>query len=196
MKPLDRLLQRWRIVIAAPWIGSGARVLDIGSADGALFDHLRRRGATGVGIDPNSPLVPRADGVRLIRGLFPADAPDGPFDAITMLAVLEHLPAASHAAVVGATARLLRDGGRLIVTVPEPAVDRIVHLLQRLRLAEGMSLEEHHGFSTAQTRTMFEPVGFALLRHRRFQLGLNNLFVFERRATEQAAPAPGSDDAR
>jgi len=196
MKPLDRLLQRWRIAVAAPWVRSGSRVLDIGSADGALFDQLRRRGATGIGIDPNSSLIPRADGVRLIRGLFPADAPDGPFDAITMLAVLEHLPAASHAAVVGATARLLRDGGRLIVTVPEPAVDRIVHLLQRLRLAEGMSLEEHHGFSTAQTRTMFEPVGFVLLKHRRFQLGLNNLFVFERRVTKQAAPARRSDDAR
>jgi 2-polyprenyl-3-methyl-5-hydroxy-6-metoxy-1,4-benzoquinol methylase len=180
MKALDRILQRWRIAVAAPWIPAGARVLDVGCADGALFDLLRDRIAGGVGIDPDLPITPTREGVRLVRGLFPADAPDERFDAITMLAVIEHLPASSYAAVGDAAARLLRDGGRLIATVPEPAVDRVVEFLQMVRLAEGMSLHEHHGFSTAQTRTIFEPAGFRLLRHRRFQLGLNNLFVFER----------------
>ncbi|HAF11486.1 MAG TPA: hypothetical protein DCK98_15590 [Chloroflexi bacterium] len=182
LKALDRFLQRWRISVAAPWIPSGARVLDVGCADGALFDVLRDRIAGGVGIDPDAATTRTREGVRLVRGLFPADTPDERFDAITMLAVIEHLPDSSYAAVGGAAARLLRDGGRLIATVPEPAVDRIVELLQVLRLAEGMSLEEHHGFATAQTPGIFEPAGFRLLAHRRFQLGLNNLFVFERRA--------------
>ncbi|HEV2011281.1 MAG TPA: class I SAM-dependent methyltransferase, partial [Candidatus Limnocylindria bacterium] len=145
MKALDRLLQRWRIAVAAPWIPSGARVLDVGCADGALFDLLRDRVAGGVGIDPDAPQTSETsatrtrEGVRLVRGLFPADTPDERFDAITMLAVIEHLPASSYASVGSAAARLLGEGGRLIATVPEPAVDRIVELLQRLRLAEGMS---------------------------------------------------------
>jgi len=168
--------------MAAPWIPSGSRVLDVGCADGALFDVLDDRIAGGVGIDPDAPLKRTAERVRFVRGLFPANAPDELFDAITMLAVIEHMPTSSLAAVSRAAARLLRDGGRLIATVPEPAVDRIVELMQRLHLAEGMSLEEHHGFATAQTRSIFEPAGFRLVRHRRFQLGLNNLFVFERRA--------------
>lgn len=71
-------------------------------------------------------------------------------------------------------------GGRIIATVPEPAVDRIVDVLLRLGLADGMALHEHHGFSPSETRAIFEPAGFRLLAHRRFQLGLNNLFVFER----------------
>ena len=175
------MLQRWRIAVAAPWIPDGARVLDVGCADGAIFRVLRTRIAGGVGIDPDAVASEHA-GVRLVRGLFPDDAPDERFDAITMLAVIEHLPASSHAAVGTATARHLAPGGRLIVTVPEPAVDRIVELLQRLRLAEGMSLHEHHGFKTSGTAAIFVPAGFRLLHHRRFQLGLNNLFVFERRA--------------
>ncbi len=160
-------------------------MLDVGCAEGALFDLLRGRIAGGVGIDPDAPppgTARQREGVHLVRGLFPADAPDQKFDAITMLAVVEHLPASSYAATGAAAARLLRDGGSLIVTVPEPVVDHIVKLLQRLRLAEGMSLHEHHGFLTAQTRAIFEPAGFQLIRHRRFQLGLNNLFVFERRS--------------
>ena len=157
-------------------------MLDVGCADGALFDRLRDQIAGGVGIDPDAEPTAVRDGVRLMRGLFPDDAPDERFDAITMLAVIEHLPASSYPAVGDVAARLLGEGGRLIATVPEPTVDRIVEFLQHLRLAEGMSLHEHHGFATAQTRTIFEPAGFRLLRHRRFQLGLNNLFVFERRA--------------
>jgi SAM-dependent methyltransferase len=180
LKPLDRSLQRWRISIAAAWIPAGARVLDVGCADGALFDVLADRVSGGVGIDPSAPATSMRPAVGFVRGLFPADAPDERFDAITMLAVLEHLPASSFAAIGAAAARLLREGGRLIVTVPEPAVDRIVELLQLLRLAEGMSLEQHHGFSPAETLGIFEPHGFRLVRHRRFQLGLNNLFVFER----------------
>jgi 2-polyprenyl-3-methyl-5-hydroxy-6-metoxy-1,4-benzoquinol methylase len=181
VKALDRVLQRWRIGVVASWIPQGARVLDVGCADGALFDALRHRIAGGVGIDPDTPATELRPGVRLVRGAFPGDAPDERFDAITMLAVIEHLPESSYEAVGQAAARLLRDGGRLIATIPEPAVDRIVALLQRLRLAEGMSLHEHHGFQTNGTRAIFEPAGFRLITHRRFQLGLNNLFVFERR---------------
>ena len=162
----------------------GSRVLDVGCADGALFSVLSDRISGGVGIDPDAaPGTPR-DGVRIGPGLFPADAPDERFDVITMLAVVEHLPLAAHAATGTAVARLLRPGGRLVITVPEPAVDRIVDRLARLRLADGMSLHEHHGFSTEETARIFEPHGLRLVTHRRFQLGLNNLFVFERRSPE------------
>lgn len=180
--------------MAAPWIPAGSRLLDVGCADGALFEVLRDRVAGGVGMDPDAPTTRAREGLRFVRGLFPADAPDERFDAVTMLAVIEHLPISSYAALGSTAARLLGEGGRLIVTVPEPAVDRIVELLQVLRLAEGMSLQEHHGFATSQTRAIFEPAGFRLLRHRRFQLRLNNLFVFERQAAACSDGKPSAGE--
>src|SRR5205823_3500813 len=92
VKLLDRLLQRWRIAKAAPYVARGARVLDVGCADGALF--------------------------------------------------------------------------------------RIVHALARVGLVAGMALHEHHGYAAQETPGRFADAGFSLERHERFQLGLNNLYVF------------------
>jgi len=52
-----------------------------------------------------------------------------------------------------------------------------------LRLIHGMSLEEHYGFKPEHTEQIFSVPQFKLLHKSTFQLGLNNLFVFEKIAT-------------
>lgn len=178
---LDRILQRWRIAKAARFIPPGARVLDIGSADGALFHHLGGKLGGGMGIDPTLRGPAKAGDVPLVAGFFPDDMPAvEAFDVITMLAVLEHFPASQHEALAGGCARFLKAGGKLIITVPSARVDQILKVLVALRLVHGMSLEEHHGYEVEQTPRVFAPPPFRLVWRRSFQLGLNNLFVFER----------------
>lgn len=176
----DRVLQRWRIAAAAAWIPAASRILDVGCGDGMLFRVLADRHRGGVGIDPTLTAETDSGSVRLIRGSFPDAVPHGTFDVVTMLAVIEHLPVEVLAITGPTTAQALRPGGRAILTVPAPTVDRIVDLLVRLRLAEGMTLHEHHGFDPAGVPSLFVPHGFRLLHHRRFELGLNHLYVFER----------------
>lgn len=120
------------------------------------------------------------DGARLFPGSFPDDLPAdvGTFDAITMLAVLEHIPLERQAALAESCRRFLRDRGRLVISVPSALVDPILDGLKGLRLIDGMSLEEHFGFEVDSTPRIFGQ--FHLLKRERFQLGLNNLFVFER----------------
>jgi 2-polyprenyl-3-methyl-5-hydroxy-6-metoxy-1,4-benzoquinol methylase len=181
MKSIDRLLQRWRISKARRFIKTGARVLDIGSADGALFRQLKISGAQGMGIDPTLKSNAVADGVPLIAGFFPKDIPVvEPFDVITMLAVLEHFPPAQYEDLRRGCVEFLKPGGRLIITVPSPAVDHILSALKFLKLIDGMSLEEHHGYEVNRTPEIFPAENFRLLKRATFQLGLNNLFVFER----------------
>ncbi|HUY36947.1 MAG TPA: class I SAM-dependent methyltransferase [Pirellulales bacterium] len=180
MKPLDRLLQSWRIAKILPFLNSGARVLDIGCADGAL---LRQAPALGeyVGVDPAIERTRHSDGGTLIKGTFPDDLPDGrAFDAITMLAVLEHIPAEAQGSLADACGRFLRPGGLALITVPSPWVDWVLAVLKFLRVIDGMSLEEHYGFDVRQVRAHFAAPAFQLVAHRRFQLGLNHLFVFRR----------------
>jgi hypothetical protein len=52
MKAPDRLLQFWRFSKVHPYIPRGARVLDIGCADGALFRLIENKIHEGVGLDP------------------------------------------------------------------------------------------------------------------------------------------------
>jgi hypothetical protein len=61
-------------------------------------------------------------------------------------------------------------------------VDRVLDVLIRLRVLDGMHEEEHHGFEASLTPGFFTAAGFELEKARRFQLGLNNLFVFRKPA--------------
>jgi len=181
MKRLDTILRDWRISKAVAFVRVGDRLLDVGCFD----DRLLRRAAPlvveGVGIDPLA--VPKCHrNTRVLRAEFPCSYvfPDESFDCITMVAVLEHVDDAERTAAE--CLRLLKPTGRLIVTVPSPNVDRILRLLQKLNLADGMSSEEHHGFDVHGVRSLFERVGLRLRVRRSFQLGLNHLFVFEKAA--------------
>jgi SAM-dependent methyltransferase len=183
LKPLDRFLQRWRLRRARPFVPAGSRVFDVGCADGELFTAWRGHIAGGMGVDPNLNQEVVGDGFRLLPGRFPAEVPQGEqFDVITMLAVLEHLSEAETAALPGACAALLTPSGRVVITVPSPRVDDILAVLLRLRLVAGQSLHEHHGFDPHDALTVFKPPVFGLVARRTFQLGLNNLFVFEKTA--------------
>jgi len=179
-KLLDRLLRNARIARARPYVAAGDTVLDVGCADGELFRRYRGHIGAGVGIEPALAERVAGDGYELLPGRFPDDVPAGMcFDVITMLAVLEHIQPPDQARLADACTDLLKPGGRLVITVPSPRVDDILHLLVRLRLISGMAAHEHYGFQPHHTPALFPEPRFRLIKRQRFQLGLNNLFVFE-----------------
>jgi 2-polyprenyl-3-methyl-5-hydroxy-6-metoxy-1,4-benzoquinol methylase len=183
MKFTDRYLQNRRIARVRRFIPPGAKILDIGSADGALFRQLGPVvGAGSIGVDPTLKASLMVNGAVLHPGFFPASVPDaaGPFDVITMLAVLEHFPEADYELLRKGCAAQLRTGGKLLITVPSPRVDYILKWLAFFRVIDGMSLEEHHGYEPGKTTGIFPPPQFRRVCHERFQLGLNHLFALER----------------
>ena len=186
MKPFDKLIRDWRISKAAPYVKTGSRVLDIGSADGALFQRYEPVMGEGLGIDSGLEQPIEGRNWRLIKGWFPEDLPDSePFDVITMLAVLEHIPPTEQATMAREVALRLKPGGHLVITVPSPMVDPIVDALIKLRVMRAVGFEQHWGFDPTTTPEVFAPGGLAVAKARRFQLGLNNLYVLRK---DQASP--------
>ncbi len=152
-------------------------MLDIGCHQGEMFRLLAGRIGQSVGIDPLARPVKGPD-FRLLAMGFSGQLPfpEASFDVITLLATLEHMQEKD--ALAESSRRLLVPLGRTVITVPQPAVEWLLGLLVATRLADGMSLEEHHGFNPADTERLFCSRGFTLEHHSRFQLGMNNLFVF------------------
>jgi len=147
--PVDRLLETLRFAKATPYIPRGARVLDIGTGDGAFLRHLTGHIRSGVGIDANLPRAAAIDTetCRLVRGTFPKDLKDaGPFDVITLLATVEHIPMDVLPTVASGCWEHLPPGGQVVITVQQPRMERFLDLLQRLGMVEGFSMDQHYGF--------------------------------------------------
>jgi SAM-dependent methyltransferase len=177
---VDNYLRDARVKRALRWIPAGSRVLDVGCFDGRLFDRLGSRLAFGVGVDTAIEEPVRADRYELIAGAFPLVRPDdGPFDVVTFLAVLEHVPSGEIDRWAQMCRALLVPGGRVVATVPSPAVDRILDVAIRLRIMDGMEADQHHGVAPDDIVGAFRRAGFEVITTQRFQVGLNNLFVLQ-----------------
>jgi len=96
---------------------------------------------------------------------------------IAALAVLEHIPVAEQSEFARACARHIAPAGRLAISVPSPMVDRIIGALKKARLLDGMHEDQHYGYDPELTPSIFAPHGFEVVHHRRFEFGLNHLFV-------------------
>jgi len=176
----DYLIQSWRFQLARRWIPLGSRVLDIGCHQGEFLKMLGQKISPSVGIDPLYHGNATSYGHQFLSQEFQEPLPfeDASFDVVVLLATIEHMQEKS--AVASEAKRLLRTDGLVIITTPSLYVDQILSFLLLIGLVDGMSLEEHHGFSPDDLPAIFTSKGFRLKTRLKFQLGLNNLYIFER----------------
>jgi Methyltransferase domain len=181
MNSVDRWLQRKRIAQALRWVPSGGSVLDVGCSDGALFRQGSSLIKSGIGVDTDEPHSWPDGPYEFRHGTFPDIITDSEvFDVIVMLAVVEHVSSDIRKTWATVVPGLLKQGGRLIMTVPAPMVDRILDVGIRFRLLHGMDVEHHHGLDPRVIPQEFACPPMRLLRQSKFEFGLNHLLVFER----------------
>lgn len=183
VKKLDIYLQIARIKKAIPFIRPGNNILDIGSGDGPLFRYLEKKKIqfTGIGLDPEVQFEIRTKNYSILKDKFPNDSiNERKFDLIIALAVLEHIPKDILGIFALNCNKHLEKGGFLVITVPSKWVDHILKMLISLRIIDGMKVEQHYGYNMDWTIPLFSESGFELVKHGKFQLGLNNLFVFRK----------------
>lgn len=143
------------------------RVLDVGCGGGASLYHLLREGWQLCGLEPDRACVERlrgALGIDVRQGVLRDRLFDPPFDVVTMIHVLEHVP--DPVADAAEVRRLLRPGGIFIVEVP--SADSYGFALLRERWP-GLDLPRHlNHFTAAALRRLLERSGFRVrAMHRR-----------------------------
>jgi cyclopropane fatty-acyl-phospholipid synthase-like methyltransferase len=176
---IDKLLQKFRFQAIAQYVKEHSFVLDIGTDDGALFNYFKN--ISGVGIDPQPNFKFDNKSVTIEKGSFPGlNLQKTNFDAIVMLAVLEHIPKEKLNLISDECRSLLKIKGLILITVPSKKVDFILRILKKINLIDAETLDEHHGFEANSVKDQFNSKHFQLLVNRKFQFGLNNLFVFEK----------------
>ncbi len=181
MKKIDYLLQGERIRQAKKFI-VGDSLLDIGCHFGELFESiLKKRAISGDGIDGVLSKQIEKKNYTLFSGYFPQDfLLKKKYDTITLLAVLEHIPINELEEYPNLLSNYLNPKGRVIITIPSKNVDYILNILLFFRLIHGMDLEHHQDFERSLIKDIFKKNGFILLKEKRFEFGLNILYVFEK----------------
>jgi SAM-dependent methyltransferase len=179
----DRFVARQRFRAVLPFISPGASVCDLGCGiEAAFLTFAAAKISRGVGLDDQV----SSDGMRpwpVIRADIRKPLPliDGQFDHVVMLAVLEHLR--EPLPVLSEAFRILRPTGSLLLTWPRAVVDPFLHMLHGLGAisAEMESNEHQRRIPIDRLVEMLRGIGFARFIHGRFELGLNNLLVAEKK---------------
>lgn len=178
---LEPVLRRMRIRQVLPIIKQyhDCVLLDIGCGWEAKFlRSVEAYVAKGEGIDLRAPdlSTPKLS-TRRITLTDSLPYPNEAFDVVTMLAVLEHL---SHPkAVVAEVSRILKPGGRLVLTVPSKAAKPVLEFLAfRLGVVSSAEIRDHKCYYTRRLlRQVVSGTGLVIETHHYFQLGMNNFAV-------------------
>lgn len=167
---LGEALAKRRVKAVLPHISG--RLLDVGCGSNRLVRHY----ANGVGVD----VYPWPGADVIVNDTAALQWKSESFDTVTIVAALNHIP--NRAAVLNECRRVLKPGGRLIITMLTPRTSRIWHWLRAPWDADqrdrGMQPGEVYGFTSAELLELFRRAGFTLLSQQRFMFGLNRVYVF------------------
>jgi SAM-dependent methyltransferase len=155
------------------------RLLDVGCGRNHL---VKKYPGFGVGVD----VFDWSEGALILRDTSRLPFLDRSFDTVTVLAALNHI--SNRVEVLREALRVLRDDGRLVMTMIPPGLSALGHKVLWWHgedWARGMGEGEVYGFTTQQITAIAAGARFELLEHHRFLYRLNHLYVFRKRGASR-----------
>jgi 2-polyprenyl-3-methyl-5-hydroxy-6-metoxy-1,4-benzoquinol methylase len=161
------------------------RLLDIGCGwNYSLLKTVEPFVSIGVGIDSKvaEAQSPKIQTIKMtLTDFLPFES--STFDVITMMAVLEHLSDPLH--MILETERVLKRGGRLVLTVPSKVAKPLLEFLAfRLHLISEVEIRDHKQyFNLVDLNKLFSQSGMIIENHNYFQMCMNNFLVAHKNVT-------------
>ena len=187
-KILRHLRSRQALKAAKDFLPTAQHICDIGCDDNYFLRQLLKLSPklNLLGIDPAA--THHHPSIKNIVGRFPEDLPSSEtqhqYDLIFAIAVFEHFPEERLTDAINTLTAMIAPQGRIILTVPQPAVDYIVNLLTLLHLIDDKAQAEHHHFDPARLPKLMAN-HFVLEKQQKFEWGLNNLLVFRPKLNDE-----------
>ena len=150
------------------------RLIDIGCGNNEL---AKTYGQDSIGID----VFDFGSDALIVENTADLPFEDKSFQSASFVASLNHI--VNRKEVLLEVNRLLADGGRIYMTMLSPSVGYFRHKLAWWdpdQHERGMEHGEEMGLSTKYLMNLFSETGFRFVLRKRFILGLNNLYIFEK----------------
>lgn len=167
---VGRVLLDKRIKIVLPYLEGS--LLDIGCGTNKL---VRSYSGKGIGTD----VYQWGDVDVIVEDTAKLPFDDKTFDTITIVATLNHIP--NRTQVLLEAKRVLKDSGKLIVTMIPPKISRVWHGIRKPCDADqserGMKEGEVYGFTENELSELLSEAGFEITFKKKFMLGINNLTI-------------------
>lgn len=180
----DKFISRYRLSMVIRHIQKGDIVLDLGcGVQHYLLSYGKDKFKSGYGLDYDIEdhqeenitfLKHRCQGGLPLENSF--------FEKVFMLAVLEHIEEKDVPGLFSEFSRILKKGGRVIITTPTLWAKPILEFLAlKLKVLSPEEVADHkHYYLTEEIRNLAEKSGLRMIKARYFQLGLNCLYILEK----------------
>lgn len=173
---IDRIIEKMRFRKVIRYIPKSCILLDFGCGDDYnLIRYLKKHIRMGIGIETKIKNDVHNGNLSIYNDI--AKVKNNSVDVITSLAVLEHLNAPLK--ILIELNRVLKEGGRIIITTPSPLSKPILEFLAfNLKIISEEEIRDHkHYFNKKELRSIFKKAGFKGIKIKSFQFGLNNRLI-------------------
>ncbi|MFC1622243.1 class I SAM-dependent methyltransferase [Patescibacteria group bacterium] len=181
--PVDRLLRKIRFNKVLRYFNpKNLVILDVGCGRQGHFGwKIRKYTNLYIGLDRDIPNV-QIQNVKFIKS--PVEKmlkhlESESVDLIVTLAVIEHLK--SPETFLRDCFKVLKLGGRLIITTPTPVSKPILEILSKLNIISGDEIEEHEIYFTKELlNNLAVSAGFVVEKYEKFLFGFNSITIVQK----------------
>ena len=173
---LGKKLQTYRIKEAIKYIYGD--VIDIGCGNNNLISKYKKNNINNnsIGVD----VYPWKGVDCLVKNSHDLPFKDDYFDCCTILASINHI--VERDKVLFEASRILKKGGILIITMINPGIGRLWHLIRSKhdtdQIERGMAEGELYGLSKNEIKNLCIKAKFKLIKNKNFIL-FNNIYIFK-----------------